>query len=157
MAFLRRVAAGDGKTLRRVALFGGAILMAGFASGYAGAQVLGSGTGPESGEPRTLEQLAAAVDCKPLVINNKELRQGNCKTQKGHIVLVTFASDKGKEAWLKAAKPYGGHYLVGIRWVIVSTVSNLETFRGDLGGQIQEGDKHGHGGKGRSNHQQKGR
>jgi hypothetical protein len=147
MAFLRRAADGDRKTLRRVALFGGVILVAGFASGYAGAQVLGSGTGPESGKPRTLEQLATTVGCKPQVINNKELRQGSCTVQKDTVVLLTFASDKGKADWLKGAKPYGGKYLVGTRWVIVSTVPKLETFRGELGGQIQSGASHGRGHK----------
>jgi hypothetical protein len=144
MAFLRRAADGDRKTLRRVALFGGVILVAGFASGFAGAQVLGSGAGPESGKPRTLEQLAAVAGCKPQIITNKDLRQGSCATKQGKVALVTFTSDKGKAVWLKGAKDYGGKYLVGTRWVIASSaVPILETLRAELGGQIQSGRTHG--------------
>lgn len=145
MAFLKRAVSGDKKTLRRVALFGGVILVAGFASGFAGAQVVGSGTGPESGKPKTLEQLAATTGCKPQIRTVKELRQGNCKTpQHGTFVLMTFTTAQGQTTWLRGAKDYGGKYLVGTRWVIAaSSVPPLETFRGSLGGQIQSGRTHG--------------
>lgn len=153
MGLLRSGADGDNKTLRQAALLVGVLVIAGFATGFAGGYIGGPGTGPESGEPQTLEQLAAKTGCKPQVISSKELRQGNCQTSKGKFVLMTFASDKGKETWLEGAKDYGGKYLVGTKWVIVGTTpSVLEPFRDEFGGQIQRGG-HGPAESGRRNHQ----
>jgi hypothetical protein len=148
MGPLRRAAGDDMKTFRRAALLGGVLIVAGFATGFAGGFINGSGTGPESGKPATIEQLAAKTGCKPEIVNNKELRQGHCKTQRGRFVLMTFKSEDGRRTWLRGAKDYGGKYLVGTRWVIVGTGPDnvtgplLEQFRGDLGGQIQSGRKH---------------
>lgn len=56
---------------------------------------------------------------------------------------MSFKTDQGQNAWLEEAKPWGGTYLVGTRWVIVSTPPTLETLRKTLGGNILNGAHHG--------------
>jgi hypothetical protein len=145
----------DSKKFRNAAIVGGALVVAGFATGFAGGFISGPGIGTESGEPRTLEQLAAATGCKPAISTNKDFRQGNCQTKRGRFVLMAFTTEQGKQTWLKLAKDYGGVFLVGTRWVIAGTGPDnvtkpmLNEFRDDLGGQIQPGRKH-HGGGGKT-------
>jgi hypothetical protein len=147
----------DSKKFRNAAIVGGALVVAGFATGFAGGFISGPGIGTESGEPRTLEQLAAATGCKPAISSNKDFRQGNCQTKRGRFVLMAFTTEQGKQTWLKLAKDYGGVFLVGTRWVIAGTGPDnvtkpmLNEFRDDLGGQIQPGRKH-HGGGGGKTH-----
>ncbi|WP_018657224.1 hypothetical protein [Actinomadura flavalba] len=101
---------------------------------------------PAAGAPATIEQLAARTGCS---LNGsrgaEELRQGSCSTSRGRYTLVGFTTDQGQAAWLREAKPWGGTYLVGTRWVAVGTPAVLEGLRADLGGRIDHGDRH-HGG-----------
>jgi hypothetical protein len=77
--------------------------------------------------------------------NSEELRQGECKNAKARYTLLTFASDKDQQTWLKEAKIWGGSYLVGPRWIAVGEQPELEALRRNLGGDIEHGDTHGSG------------
>lgn len=94
--------------------------------------------------PATIEQLAARTGC---ALSGKrgseELRQGACRTAKGRYTLVSFTTDRGRDAWLEEARPWGGSYLVGTRWVAVGTARTLESLRVDLGGHVMTGGHHG--------------
>lgn len=62
-------------------------------------------------------------------------------------ILATFATDGGQTEWLNEAKDYGGHYLVGAKWVAVGETKVVTALRGQLGGTIVEGRSH-HSGSG---------
>lgn len=101
---------------------------------------------PKAAKPATLQQLAQQTDCR-LTGQRKvaAFQQGNCKTSQGRFVLLSFTTDKGMNTWLEEAKPWGGAYLVGVRWIAVSTDKTLESLRKDLGGKIVHGRGHGPG------------
>ncbi|MGI5202708.1 hypothetical protein ACQEU6_14195 [Spirillospora sp. CA-108201] len=111
----------------------------------AGCSAGSDASGGKDAEPASLAELAQQTDCS-LTGKRKveDLEQGNCKTARGRYVLLSFTSDNGMNAWLEEAKPWGGTYLVGARWVAVSQQQTLESLRGDLGGKIVQGDD-GHG------------
>jgi len=92
----------------------------------------------------SLEQLAAQVKCKPnMQTDADELRQAICKTGAGKFILLTFATDRGQREWINGAKDYGGHYLVGRKWIAVGQEdSTVTTLRKTLGGDIEEGTDH---------------
>ncbi|MEU5097223.1 hypothetical protein [Streptomyces sp. NPDC020996] len=96
----------------------------------------------------SLESLAARVKCKPdIQTDADEIRQAICKVSDGRFVLATFATDRGQREWLNDAKDYGGHYLVGRKWVAVGDDGVVEKLRGTLGGDVEVGADHsGHGG-----------
>ncbi|MEV4105433.1 hypothetical protein AB0J42_34760 [Nonomuraea sp. NPDC049649] len=105
------------------------------------------GAPPAPGKTATvasIDQLGAALGCPgpKLQIDAAELRQAACKTSTGHSILVTFTTGKNQRDWLDAAQPYGGTYLVGDRWVVVSEPPVLEGLRAQLGGRIESGDQH---------------
>ncbi|GLZ03672.1 hypothetical protein Acsp03_11390 [Actinomadura sp. NBRC 104412] len=107
-----------------------------------------SGQETPQAQRATIEQLAQKTGCTLIgKRDSKELKQGQCKTSAGRYVLVSFTDDKGRDAWLTEAKPWGGTYLVGPGWVAVATPQILETLRKDLGGSIVHGDQHGVGDK----------
>ncbi|MFC9974065.1 hypothetical protein ACFVH6_24510 [Spirillospora sp. NPDC127200] len=133
--------------LGRTALLGGAALLVPLASGCTGAPGRASHPGHGGGSaaaPATIEQLAARTGC---TLTGKraadELRQGACRTGRGRYTLVGFTTDQGQRAWLEEAKPWGGSYLVGTRWVAVGTPRTLQALRGDLGGEVVNGAHHG--------------
>ncbi|MEW2356629.1 hypothetical protein [Spirillospora sp. NPDC029432] len=133
----------------RTVLLCGAALAPPAAAGCSGGHG-GHGTdGAPAAKEATIEQLAQRTGCT-LTGTRKaaELRQGQCKTGKGRYVLVSFTSDKTRDSWLTEAKPWGGTYLVGPKWVAVATPQILETLRKDVGGKIVKGDDHGGGGGG---------
>jgi hypothetical protein len=107
----------------------------------------GSG-GDEAAVPETasgsLEQLAAEVKCTPdIQTDADEIRQAICKNPDGRFILATFATDRGQREWINGAKDYGGHYLVGRKWVAVGDeTSTLTSLRETLGGDIEEGTDH---------------
>lgn len=103
-----------------------------------------TGAGDRAGTPATLDELATRTGCN-LAGKRKaaELQQGNCTNSRGRYVLVSFTTDQGRDSWLTEAKPWGGQYLVGPRWVAVGTQQTLESLRKDLGGKIVAGDQHG--------------
>ncbi|MFJ1731625.1 hypothetical protein [Streptomyces sp. NPDC088254] len=91
----------------------------------------------------SLEQLAAQVKCKPnMQTDADELRQAICKNPEGKFILVTFATDRGQREWINGAKDYGGHYLVGRKWVAVGETNTVTALREKLGGDIEEGTDH---------------
>jgi hypothetical protein len=100
--------------------------------------------GGKAAKPASLAELARRTDCSLTGKRKvKDLEQGNCKNATGRFVLLSFTTDGGMNAWLEEAKPWGGTYLVGARWVVVSQQQTLETLRKDLGGKIVQGDGHG--------------
>jgi len=95
----------------------------------------------------SLEHLAAEVKCTPdIQIDADELRQAVCKKAKdadGKFILATFATDRGQREWINGAKDYGGHFLVGRKWVAVGDTTRTVTgLRKTLGGDIEEGTDH---------------
>ncbi|MFJ3668280.1 hypothetical protein ACIPSE_17750 [Streptomyces sp. NPDC090106] len=109
----------------------------------------GSGDGAEKAAvPETatgsLEHLAAEVKCTPNIqIDADELRQAACKDAPGgKFILATFATDRGQREWINGAKDYGGHYLVGRKWVAVGETTTMTSLQKTLGGDIEEGTDH---------------
>ncbi|WP_460064816.1 hypothetical protein [Streptomyces sp. YKOK-I1] len=117
-----------------------ALVLAGCASGSSGKAEVAVPTAATG----SLEHLAAEVDCKPnMQTDADELRQAICKTSAGKFLLLTFATDRGQREWLNGAKDYGGHYLVGRKWVAVGEeTSTVTSLRKTLGGDIEEGTDH---------------
>ncbi|MGA5728423.1 hypothetical protein ACPCI1_07190 [Streptomyces seoulensis] len=95
----------------------------------------------------SLESLAAEVKCRPdMQTDADEIRQALCKNADGKFVLATFATDRGQREWINDAKDYGGHYLVGRKWVAVGDDGVVNALRGTLGGEVEAGADHsGHG------------
>ncbi|MER6343717.1 hypothetical protein ACWC10_00165 [Streptomyces sp. NPDC001595] len=112
----------------------------------------GCGTGgeraaqvPETAEG-SLEQLAAEARCEPdIQTDADEIRQAICRRGDERFVLATFATDRGQREWINGAKDYGGHYLVGRKWVAVGETKVVRALRGTLGGTLEEGQDHGAG------------
>jgi hypothetical protein len=102
-------------------------------------------TGPQA-KPMSLQQLATGTGCqvKPQQ-GSTELSQGLCETNQGKYVVVAFSNDEAEDSWLTEAKPWGGLYLQGPRWVIVGTEPQLKTFKAKVGGNIVAGEDHGSG------------
>jgi hypothetical protein len=93
--------------------------------------------------PMSLEQLASGTGCRVRPQQGSaELTQGACETDQGKYVLVSFTDDEAQQSWLTEAKPWGGLYLQGPRWVIVGTGPQLKTFQGKVGGTIVAGEDH---------------
>ncbi|GAB7107934.1 hypothetical protein [Streptomyces phaeofaciens] len=91
----------------------------------------------------SLEHLAAEVKCEPnMQTDADEIRQAICKNAAGKFILATFATDRGQREWINGAKDYGGHYLVGRKWVAVGETSTVTALRKTLGGDIEEGTDH---------------
>ncbi|MFJ7148048.1 hypothetical protein ACIQVT_07590 [Streptomyces sp. NPDC100445] len=96
----------------------------------------------------SLEHLAAEVRCAPdMQTDADEIRQAICRNDDGRFILATFATDRGQREWINDAKDYGGHYLVGRKWVAVGDDGVVKALRGTLGGDLETGtDHHAHGG-----------
>lgn len=87
--------------------------------------------------------LASAADCAPrMQIDAEEVRQALCETPAGRFVLLSFASDGGERSWLDVAEDYGGHYLVGPRWIAVGDLAVVTALRDRLGGTVERGVSH---------------
>ncbi|MBA8943110.1 MULTISPECIES: hypothetical protein [Streptomyces] len=117
----------------------------------------GSGGGDADRVPPTatgsLERLAAEAECEPdLQTDADTIRQALCGTGDGKYVLATFATDRGQREWIDTAKDYGGHYLVGRKWVAVGHEDVVAALRGRLGGTLEEGVDHGGGRHGGASH-----
>ncbi|MGC9501527.1 hypothetical protein [Streptomyces sp. WG7] len=107
--------------------------------GDAGAAVPETATG-------SLEHLAAEARCAPDMQTDEDtIRQALCEKGDEKYVLATFATDRGQREWLDTAKDYGGHYLVGRKWVAVGHEDVVADLRGRLGGTLEEGTRHGGG------------
>ncbi|MFF9766376.1 hypothetical protein ACIGXF_02270 [Streptomyces sp. NPDC053086] len=96
----------------------------------------------------SLERLAAEVKCRPnMQTDADEIRQAICRNGDGKFILATFATDRGQREWINDAKDYGGHYLVGRKWVAVGEDGVVKALRGTLGGDLEAGaDHHAHSG-----------
>lgn len=132
------------KVTRPVLAVIAALVLAGCGSG-------GSDEGQDVPETASgsLEQLAAEVSCAPdIQIDADDIRQAICKDSgakagDGKFILATFATDRGQREWINGAKDYGGHYLVGRKWVAVGDeTSTLTALRKTLGGDLEEGTDH---------------
>ncbi|MEU5362724.1 hypothetical protein ABZ354_04355 [Streptomyces sp. NPDC005925] len=114
----------------------------GHGSGHGGGH--GGGSVPARAATGSLEQLAATAKCRPdLQTDADEIRQAVCGTGEDRYVLATFATDRGRREWINTAKDYGGHYLVGRKWVAVGHADVVRSLRGRLGGTLEEGASHG--------------
>ncbi|CAL9425218.1 hypothetical protein [Streptomyces sp. enrichment culture] len=106
----------------------------------------GSQDGPAAVPPTatgSLERLAAEAGCEPDVQTDAdEIRQAVCRNGDGRFVLATFATDRGQREWIEEAQDYGGHYLVGRKWVAVGEPEVVTALRGTLGGTLEEGRAH---------------
>ncbi|HEU5025337.1 MAG TPA: hypothetical protein VFV01_10515 [Spirillospora sp.] len=127
-----------------LALAVAAVLALPLAAGCSAKKAGASGDADRAAAPASLDELAARTGCS-LVGRRKaqQLQQGNCRNSRGQYVLVSFDSDRDMTSWLNEAKPWGGTYLVGTRWVAVSTPATLQSLRKDLGGHILSGEMHG--------------
>ncbi|MFI0450163.1 hypothetical protein [Actinomadura sp. 6N118] len=86
----------------------------------------------------SIEQLAAIMGCTPSLRGRPaDYRQAVCVTPTGKYMLNTFDSDKGQQDWLRHSQMYGGSYLIGTRWIVVSTPQLLQPLRSRLGGRLQ--------------------
>ncbi|MFE5398092.1 hypothetical protein ACFQ9U_26450 [Streptomyces sp. NPDC056568] len=91
----------------------------------------------------SLEHLAAEVQCAPNMQTDADtIRQALCEKGEEKYVLATFATDRGQREWINTAKDYGGHYLVGRKWVAVGHEDVVAGLRGRLGGTLEEGARH---------------
>ncbi|MEV7612521.1 hypothetical protein [Streptomyces sp. NPDC089799] len=95
--------------------------------------------------PASLQEIAGALGCTPeTTVDAEEVREGACGSGPGAYRMATFASDQGRDAWLAAARDYGGTYLVGARWVVTAaTPEALTPLRTRLGGTIESAPQHG--------------
>lgn len=95
-------------------------------------------------QPASIETIAAVIGCTAeIAVGAEELRTGSCKTGQGEFRMATFTADEGQRAWLTEAREYGGNYLVGKRWVVISeSLDALRALRAKLGGTIEVGDQH---------------
>jgi hypothetical protein len=91
---------------------------------------------PEAG----LERILAAVQCeRPKVqVDAAELHQVACRTAAGRYTIMTFTTQANQDAWFGEAQAYGGAYLVGDRWTVVSSSNLLPALRALLGGRIED-------------------
>ncbi|WP_090929812.1 hypothetical protein [Nonomuraea jiangxiensis] len=94
--------------------------------------------------PVTLERLVAAAGCPSAKAQGKaaDFRQVVCQAPQGRYTIMTFDTQTGRDAWLAEAEPYGGTYLVGERWAVVSEKDLLHQLRDQLGGELR-GQPHG--------------
>ncbi|MEU3728543.1 hypothetical protein AB0E81_03900 [Streptomyces sp. NPDC033538] len=110
----------------------------------------GSDGDGEAAVPETatgsLEHLAAEARCAPNMQTDADtIRQAICEKGDEKYVLATFATDRGQREWINTAKDYGGHYLVGRKWVAVGHEDVVADLRGTLGGILERGTRHGGG------------
>ncbi|TDE48015.1 hypothetical protein E1295_21835 [Nonomuraea mesophila] len=86
-----------------------------------------------------LDRILAAIKCdRPSVqVDATELRQVSCTTGAGRYVVMTFPTRENQEAWYEGARAYGGTYLVGDRWTVVSDPKLLAEPHARLGGRIE--------------------
>lgn len=100
----------------------------------------------KSSKPPTIKNLGAAVGCKPENPRKgklKDYRQGVCKVKKTTYTFVTFDNNKAKRGYLDYSKWYGGTYLVGSRWIVVTQqASKLGVLQAKFGGSVEKGRQH---------------
>ncbi|WP_314174682.1 hypothetical protein [Streptomyces winkii] len=107
----------------------------------------GTASVAKSSKPPTVEKLAGALKCKADIQKKVEdYRLGACKADKTLYTFVTFKDNHAKRGWLDYSKDYGGTYLVGSRWIVVTDKpSKLGPIQAQYGGTVERGRGHGHG------------
>jgi hypothetical protein len=107
----------------------------------------GTVTVAKSSKPPTVEKLASALKCKVDIQKKVEdYRLGACKADKTQYTFVTFKDNRAKRGWLDFSKDYGGTYLVGSRWIVVTDApSKLGPIQAQHGGTVERGADHGRG------------
>ncbi|MFG2075308.1 hypothetical protein SAMN05421874_120105 [Nonomuraea maritima] len=87
-----------------------------------------------------MERIVAAAGCPDAEEQGHaaDYRQVVCQSPKGRFTIMTFDTPAGRDAWLDAAMPYGGTYLVGDRWTVVATPALLGDLHAELGGEIRD-------------------
>ncbi len=94
----------------------------------------------DAGPAPTVEELAEKVGCKVKIqVDAEDLRTGACSTKAGEFFVNTFATEKGKDAWMDQAPEYNPH-LVGRLWTVLGTRETLDKLRPDLGGDLHLSD-----------------
>lgn len=117
----------------------GTLLLA-LCAGCAGEEASADGDSastPAAEGPMTIEKMGAALDCEPQQRGKAaDYRQAVCEAPSGKYLLNTFESDRARNDWLEYSKMYGGTYLVGSRWIVVSKPELLTSLRKKLGGRL---------------------
>ncbi|WP_331723628.1 MULTISPECIES: hypothetical protein [unclassified Streptomyces] len=100
--------------------------------------------GEEQEHPLGSAEIAAAIGCTlDTAVDAQELREAACEAKGNHYWVMSFSSAGGEKVWLDEAKAYGGTYLVGPRWVVVSQPEGAaEALKAELGGELQKGSTH---------------
>ncbi|WP_331748252.1 hypothetical protein [Streptomyces sp. NBC_00648] len=100
--------------------------------------------GEEREQPLGSAEIAAAIGCKlDTAVDAQELREAACEAKGSHYWVMSFSTAEGEKVWLDEAKAYGGTYLVGPRWVVVSQPEGAtEALKAELGGELQKGSTH---------------
>lgn len=92
-----------------------------------------------------LEKIASTAGCATPELQDKAgagFRQGVCSVNDARFTVVSFTNEADKQTWLTEAKQWGGVYLVGPKWVVVSTEPTLKGLQDKLGGDIAPGSGH---------------
>ncbi|TYK43055.1 hypothetical protein [Actinomadura decatromicini] len=135
---------GRGGILRRTKRYCVAVLIFGLAVGCSSDHGSRAQAGPPAGAPADIEGLASKIGCTQITgkRNVRDLRQGTCRTSQGRYTMVTFGTDRNRDAWLSEATKWGGAYLVGSRFAVVGTPQSLESIKAKVGGELKMGDAH---------------
>ncbi|MGP4025920.1 hypothetical protein [Actinomadura sp. 3N407] len=129
----------------RVGTACGGLLLA-LCAGCGGERASGGDSAATSAAPRSMsiEQLGAELDCEPQRRGKAaDYRQAICAAPSGKYLLNTFESGRAQNDWLEHSKMYGGTYLVGHRWIVVSKPELLSSLRGQVGGRLVNAGKSG--------------
>ncbi|MFC4112895.1 hypothetical protein [Nonomuraea zeae] len=86
-----------------------------------------------------LDRILAAIRCErpQTQVDAAELHGVSCRSAADRYIVMTFATRAGEDEWLSEAESYGGTYLVGDRWTVVSASKLLSGLRARLGGHIE--------------------
>lgn len=89
--------------------------------------------------PAKIEVIAGLAGCEAEIrVEADELREGVCHSDRADYRITTFPAEKYKEAWLDAARIYGGKYLVGPQWVVSAEPEHLASVQRKLGGTVRQ-------------------
>ncbi|MFD7026619.1 hypothetical protein ACFWAR_01110 [Streptomyces sp. NPDC059917] len=90
-------------------------------------------------------RLASALGCREEVVTDShEFREGACTAGERQYRVLSFAKSGDREAWLTEAQAYGGTYVVGGTWVVVTGAPEpgLKALATRLGGEVKQGATH---------------
>ena len=116
-----------------------AAIVGGSALGLAGAEWFSSRESePKAAKAMSLTEIADKIGCEPTnLAKNSEFQQAACMVSDKRTTILTFISNQKMYDWIEAAEGYGGAYLVGTKWVVISSQpETLDPLVDKLGGQI---------------------